>query len=173
MSINRQRILTTMAVFKDPKQMKARYGITITANQIQAAERAIRSYQTMSDAELRHIDERTAMKWPYTLTEEQRYEKLMFGTVLTMTQTILWQNVRRYLSKHTDERKTNAACIAKALQDLEGFLQLNAYLGEFAENHKLIDGTDPVYLMKLFNMSYQKYMGQPDKASPDASGGNA
>lgn len=163
MPVERKKILSALSVFKNPKLMKERYGITITQNQIEAAERAIHSYQIMTDAELRHIDERTAMRWPYTITEEQRYDRLLKDITMTIPQTILWKNIKAYLSKHTDERKTDPVCILQAMQDMEGFLQLNTYLGQFEENQKLLSGTDQTYLMKLFNTAYRKYQNKAQK----------
>lgn len=159
MSVDRKRMITTLSAYKDPKIMKARYGVTITPDQIRAAERAIHSYQTMTDTELRRLDEQTAMKWPYRLSDEQKYDKLMHGAgTMTIPQTILWKNIKAYLVKHPKEQKTDPECILQALQDMEGFLQLNTYLGEFEENRKLLDGADMNSLMRLFNLSYQKYL---------------
>lgn len=158
MAADRKKIINALAIFKDPKAMRSKYGIIITKDQIQAAERTLTTYKTMSDTDLRHVDEKTYSKWPYNLSEEQRYDKLLYKHPLTMAQTILWKNIRAYLSQHPDERKTNATCICKALQDMEGFLQLNAYMGEFEENRKLIDGKDINYIMRLFNLSYRKYI---------------
>ena len=158
MTTDRKKIINALAIFTDPKAMRTKYGIIITKDQIDAAERTLTRYKTISDAELKHIDEKTYTKWPYTLSEEQRYDKLLYKQHLTMSQTVLWKSIRGYLSKHPDERKTNTKCICKALEDLEGFLQLNTYLGEFEENRKLIDGKDINYLMRLFNLSYNKYL---------------
>ena len=157
MAADRKKIINALAIFKDPRAMRSKYGIIITKEQIQTAEKVLNTYKTMSDADLKHVDEKTYSKWPYTLSEEQRYDKLLYKRPMTMPQTVMWKNIRAYLSKHPDERKTNATCICKALEDMEGFLQLNAYMGEFEENRKLIDGKDINYLMRLFNLSYQKY----------------
>lgn len=157
MAVNRQTILSMLSAFKNPRIMKARYGITITENQIEAAERAIQSYNRMSDADLKRIDEKKALRWPYGITESQKYDKMMHSTNLNILQTLLWQRIKQYLVKHEDEKKTDPELICKALRDVEGFMQVNAYLGEFDENKDLITGQDVIPLMRLFNMAYSKY----------------
>ena len=97
------------------------------------------------------------------MTEEQRYDKLLHKAEFTMSQQIMWQNIRTYLSKNPNERKTDRESILKAMNDLEGFLQLNMYLGNFQENEKLISGLDINYLMKLFNLSYSKYLTEKQR----------
>ena len=120
-------------------------------------------YQTIDDAELKKIDPQTATKWPYQLTEDQRYDKLMHKAQLSMVQQIMWQSIRAYLIKHPNERKTDRESIIKSLGDLEGFLQLNTYLGNFQENEKMINATDITYLMKLFSLSYSKYLTEKQR----------
>ena len=157
MSINRKNIIIALSFFKDPKAMKEKYGITITKEQIQAAERAIKSYQAMSDTELKHIDEKVARRWPYSLSETQKYDKLIHPATFTITQTILWQNIKTYLAKHKDEQKTDPNAIKQAIIEIEQFMQLNVYRGAFDDNQKLLDGDNINMLMKLFNSAYYKY----------------
>lgn len=161
MPVDRKRIINALSAYADPQIMKIKYGIILTKDQILAAQRVIQNYQRMTDAELKHMDEKMALKWPYTLTEEQKYDKIMHSAgPMTIPQTIVWQHIRSYLAKNTAERKTDGECILKALQDIEGFLQVNAYIGEFEENRKLIDGKDIPYIMRLFNTAYRKYQNQ-------------
>lgn len=163
MAVERKKIINQLAVFTDPVALKVKYGITATPAQIETAKKTLRSYQTMSDLDLKKISEQVASKWPFQLTEEQRYDKLLHKADLTMSQQIMWQNIRSYLSKNPNERKTDRTCILKAMNDLEGFLQLNAYLGNFEENEKLIQGKDISYVMKLFNLSYSKYLTEKQR----------
>lgn len=160
MAVDRKQMMNAMAVFKDPKQMRFKYGILIHPDQIEKAQKMLEFYQKASEQELKKTDPQQAAKWPYALTEEQRYDKLMFQITLTMTQTVLWNHIKKYLIAHQDERKTNATAIQKALNDMEGFLQLNIYRGAYEENKDFLDGKNIPTLMKLFTISYNKYLNQ-------------
>lgn len=153
----RKKILNALAVFRDPKQMRSRYGISINKEQIAAADAAMARYKAMSDNALKNLDEAQAMRWPYVLTERQRYDKLLYQKPISIPQAILWNHIRGWLVNHPDERKTDGDAIVKALGDMEGFLKLNLYKGEFEENRKLIDGENNEQLIRLFTLSYTKY----------------
>lgn len=166
MAINRKQMMTAMATFKDPKQMRLKYGVLITNDQIMKAQKMLEYYQKIPDQDLKKMDPQQAAKWPYTLTEEQKYDKLMYTATLTMTQAVLWNHIKSYLSRHTDERKTNSIAIQKALQDLEGFLQLNTYRGAYDENRDFLDGKNNPALVKLFTIAYNKYLQQLQNQQP-------
>ena len=169
MAVERKQMMNAMATFKDPKQMRLKYGILITADQIVKAQKMLEFYQKASDQDLKKMDPQQAVKWPYALTEEQRYDRLMFAATLTMTQAVLWNHIKKYLINHPDERKTNATAMIYALQDMEGFLQLNVYRGAYDENKDFLDGKNNQALIKLFTISYNKYLnqGQQAQTSPE------
>ena len=160
MAVDRKQMMTAMATFKDPKQMRLKYGILITNDQIVKAQKMLEFYQRASEQDLNKMDPQQAAKWPYALTEEQRYDRIMFATTSTMTQSVLWEHMKKYLIRHPDERKTNAFAIIHALQDIEGFLQLNVYRGAYDENREFLDGKNTPTLIKLFTMAYNKYANQ-------------
>lgn len=156
MSANRQQVMTTLAVFKNPVLMKKRYGIKITDAQIAQAEKAIKNAAEANETTINAIIA-SGIKWPYTLNEEQKYDRLMMNVRLTMTQSVLWQNIKQWLIAHPDERKTDKDAILNALQDMEELLQMNVYMGQFEENTSIINGNDIEYTMRLFTLSYKKY----------------
>jgi hypothetical protein len=54
----------------------------------------------------------------------------------------------------------------KALQDMEGFLQLNTYRGAYDENRDFLDGKNTPSLIKLFTIAYNKYLQQLQNQQP-------
>ena len=166
MAVERKQMMNAMATFKDPKQLRLKYGILITNDQIVKAQKMLEYYQKVPEQELKKMDPQQAAKWPYALTEEQRYDKLMYAITLTMTQAVLWNHIKAYLARHTDERKTNSMAIQKALQDMEGFLQLNTYRGAYDENRDFLDGKNNPSLVKLFTISYNKHLQQLQNQQP-------
>ena len=168
MAVDRKQMMNAMATFKDPKQMRLKYGILITNDQIMKAQKMLEFYQKASEQDLKKLDPQQASKWPYGLTEEQRYDRLMFNATLTMTQAVLWNHIKVYLTHHTEDRKTNAIAITNALHDMEGFLQLNVYRGAYDENKDFLDGKNTQNLVKLFTISYNKYLNQlQNQTSPE------
>ena len=160
MAVTRQKLLASVEIFKDKAAMRTKYGININDSQIQAAEKLSEQYQRMSSKDIEKLPDDVLNKWPYRMTELQKYERLLAKAPLTITQTLLWQHIRKYLADNPDQQKRDGPCIVKALKDLEELLQLNVYRGEFKDNQTLLDGQDIEYLMKLFTLSYTKYINE-------------
>lgn len=158
MPVDRRKILTQLSYFKDPAVMRKKYGIAITQEQIRSAERAYATYKALPDADLKKMDESRAMRWPYTLTEAQRYDRIMFeaGAKLTVTQTVLWGQIKSVLERNPETRRTDGMAITAALAELEQFMQLNAYLGNFEENQAIVQGEKTQEIMGIFNAAYGK-----------------
>ena len=161
----RGKVLTELGVYADPKLMKARYGIAITAEQVRLAEQALAYYRTVDNKTLARMPDAEALRWPYPLSDAQRLDALMQPELpsFTIPQTIVWRTLRPKLER-TAGQYPDVNAVAKAVRDIEGFMQLNAYLGDFKENRALL-ADEENKLMALFAMSYKNHQSQGGRNS--------
>jgi len=152
-----REILMELSVYANPAEMKKRYGIAITEQQVSLANRTIRYYKALDPAVLAKMTHEEATRWPYRLTDIQRLDAVMHTEPpgFSIPQSVIWREVRKLLEKDAG-KYPDIPAIAQAVRDIEGFLQLNTYLGEFAENNSLLANKDGK-LMQLFAMAYSNH----------------
>lgn len=152
-----KNVLTVLQIYADPDEMKKRYGITITDQQAALAHRAIRYYKALDPKTLAAMPDEEAVRWPYRLTDLQRLDALMHAEPpdFTIPQSIIWKETRKLIAPDAG-KYPDAAAVAAAVKDIEGFMRFNAYLGEFQENQDLISNLDGK-LLRLFAMAYKNH----------------
>ncbi len=153
----RGKILTELGAYADPKTMKERYGIDVTQEQVRLANRTLAYYRTVDDRTLSRMSDAEALRWPYQLTDTQRLDALMHTEKpdFTIPQAVIWRELRPKLKKTAGEYP-NIKAVIQAVRDIEGFMQLNLYLGDFKENRDLLADREHK-LTALFAMAYRNH----------------
>lgn len=150
-------VLAELSVYTDPAEMKKRYGIAITEQQAALARRTIKYYKALDPKTLAAMPDEEAVRWPYRLTDEQRLDAVMHTEPpnFTIPQSVIWREVRKLIAGAAG-KYPDIPAIVQAIKDVEGFMQLNAYLGEFQENNDLVSNADGK-LLQLFAMAYANH----------------
>lgn len=151
------KVLAELNVYANPAEMKRLYGIAITEQQAALARRTIKYYKALDSKTLAAMSDEEAVRWPYRLTDEQRLDAVMHTEPpnFTIPQSVIWREVRKLLAGNAG-KYPDVPAIVQAIKDMEGFMQLNMYLGEFQENNDLMTNTDGK-LLQLFAMAYANH----------------
>lgn len=151
------KVLAELNVYANPAKMKRLYGIAITEQQAALARRTIKYYKALDSKTLAAMSDEEAVRWPYRLTDEQRLDAVMHTEPpnFTIPQSVIWREVRKLLAGNAG-KYPDVPAIVQAIKDMEGFMQLNMYLGEFQENNDLMTNTDGK-LLQLFAMAYANH----------------
>ena len=152
---DRKYVLSRLAIFADRAAMKRTYGMEPDQAQVDAANKTLDWYRSVSDKELAAMPDEKALRWPYRPTPAQMLDMAVHeaGIEPTVAQSAILRELKAAVAG-TGASYRDAKAVEAALRDVEGAMLLNVYLGEFSENRDLLGNVDGK-LATLFTAAYE------------------